>query len=121
MGNDPRCEWWIPFDHSGWREQARSVSPDMGIEVFVTVVFTYWGEVGMGSWFGEGSFKQRLCDHIIEECEAEGYDLFRGAEEAMEVVSHITSIAFRRDKALNEMYEQAKRDAKKELMDKING
>jgi hypothetical protein len=73
----------------------------------------------MGSTFGDGTFKQRLLEHIMDECEQEGYDLFRGAEETMEVVSHLTSVAFRRDKALKEMYEQAKEAARRELMAKL--
>jgi hypothetical protein len=73
----------------------------------------------LGTHFGDGTFKQRLLEHIIDECEQEGYDMFRGAEETMEVVSHLASIAFRRDKALSEMYEQAKDAARRELMAKL--
>ena len=73
----------------------------------------------MGSFFGHGSFKQRLLEHIIDECESEGFDMFRGAEETMEVVSHLASIAFRRDVAIKELYEKAKSDAMNELIAKL--
>jgi hypothetical protein len=71
------------------------------------------------SAFGDGSFKQRLLDHIISECEDEGIDLLYGVEAAMEVVTHLATEAYRRDAGLKAIYERAKRDAREELLSKL--
>ncbi len=73
----------------------------------------------MSSDFGYGTFKQRLLDYIVDECRDEGYDLFRGIEEVMEVVSYLSGIAFQRDEALKKIYEKAKEDARRELIEKL--
>lgn len=74
----------------------------------------------MSSFFGYDTFKQRILDHIIYECEQAGIDTFQGVEETMEVVSHLASSAFRRDEALKRLYEQAKEDARRELVAKLS-
>jgi hypothetical protein len=74
----------------------------------------------MGSQFGQGSFKQEMLDRIISECETFDYDLFRGIEETMEVLSHLMCSAYRRDEALKKMYEQARLAAKAEIVAQLN-
>ena len=72
------------------------------------------------SHFGYNTFEQNLLEHIIEACEDQEIDLLEGVERSMKVISHLSGIAFDRDKALNAMYEQAKQSAKSELIKKMN-
>jgi predicted house-cleaning noncanonical NTP pyrophosphatase (MazG superfamily) len=72
------------------------------------------------SQFGHGSFKQNLLEHLLETAEDRQIDLLYTIEQVMEVVSHLASIAYKKDNAVKEIYEQAKEDAKRELLAKIN-
>jgi hypothetical protein len=74
----------------------------------------------MGSQFGQGSFKQAMLDWMLSEGERAGIDLYQSIEEMMEVLSHLMCSAYRRDEALKKMYEQARNDAKAEIVSKLN-
>jgi hypothetical protein len=72
------------------------------------------------STFGDRTFKQEVLDFIIDEAKTHNLDLLQAIEGVMDVVSHISLTAFRKDAALARIYERAKEDAKSELMKKMN-
>jgi len=72
------------------------------------------------SVFGQGTFRQRLLEHIIDECARDAMDLFEGVEATMEVVSEIARTASRRDDSIKKLYAQARADARQELVAKLN-
>jgi len=66
--------------------------------------------------FGNVDFKEDLLQFITERSEESGMDSLQAIEDVLEVVSHMGLHAHRRDSAIKEIYDRAKRDAKKEIM-----
>jgi hypothetical protein len=71
------------------------------------------------STFGDRTFRQEVLDYILDEAKIHNLDHFQAVEALMDVVSHLAINAFRRDKALAQMYQDAKEAAKNELIAKM--
>lgn len=71
--------------------------------------------------FGSGNvdFKEGLLEWITEQCDEHRIDSLQAIEDVLEVVSHMARNAHRRDAAIRDLYEQAKRDAKDEMMGRL--
>jgi hypothetical protein len=71
--------------------------------------------------FGSGNvdFKEGLLEWITEQCDERRIDSLQAIEDVLEVVSHLARHAHRRDAAIRNLYEQAKRDAREELVSQL--
>lgn len=72
------------------------------------------------AYFGYGTFKQSLLEHIEWEVKHENIDAFEAVQEVTEVLAYMANNAYRRDDALKVMFEQAKQAAKEELLSELN-
>ena len=72
------------------------------------------------SWFRNGSFRQDLLDEVEHLLDKHGLSRLDALSEILEVVGHLADNAVFRDEALQKVKEQALREAKQELLSKIN-
>jgi hypothetical protein len=71
------------------------------------------------SQYGDGTFRQRLLDLILDEIDDQK-DAFSVMGETMTVVSHLVEQVCNYDAGLRQVRSQAKREAYNELMKKLN-
>ena len=71
------------------------------------------------SAFGDGTFKQRILDFVKSECEDFNYDYFDAIGALTDIITELAATAYVKDKSLARLYQQAKEQARDELLAKL--
>jgi hypothetical protein len=72
------------------------------------------------SWFGDGTFKQDVLDHVESEINMHNLSRADAIAQLLKVVQHIAETAFSREEALAKAFDDDKKAAYREIRAKIS-